>query len=108
LFWLFGLFRGYGRWGGQGKFWFCGFAVVVVGGRRRGVAVDAAQLLGVSLGDAPGAVPGMVAAELLSGGRIIPPSGRVAHGSQFGPAEQSELRHASIVPESGSNGRPTQ
>jgi hypothetical protein len=69
--------------------------------------VYAAQLLGVSPGEAPGAMPGMFAAKFLVRRRITARPGPVAHGSQFGGGKQLQLPHAQIIPESDLKRRPT-
>jgi hypothetical protein len=60
--------------------------------------VGAAEFFGVASGEAPGAVPGVFATELLICGRIATRPGPVTHGGQFGDGEQSQLPHIKNCP----------
>ncbi|WP_433086057.1 hypothetical protein ACQP1P_12205 [Dactylosporangium sp. CA-052675] len=68
--------------------------------------MGAAQLRGVALRESPIAMPGVFAPELLSGGRVVPASAPIPHGSYFTPREKLQLTHAENYPRIDQETRP--
>ncbi|WP_433615581.1 hypothetical protein ACQP2P_12025 [Dactylosporangium sp. CA-139114] len=68
--------------------------------------MDAAQLRGVSLRESPIAMPGVLAPELLSDGRVVPAPAPIPHGSYFTSREKLQLAHTRNYPRIGPKTRP--